>query len=68
MLPRTIKSTVNIKSGLALARPVRGGWHDGKLIIENISPKLTRGKRKIIDETFRDTAEFKETEEAKISE
>jgi hypothetical protein len=28
MLPRTIKTTVNIKGGLALARPARGGQKD----------------------------------------
>jgi hypothetical protein len=44
------------------------GKHDGKLVVENISPKLTRGKRKIIDETFKDTAEFKESEEAEFKE
>jgi hypothetical protein len=38
------------------------GRHDGKLVIENIKPKLTGGKRKIIDESFKDTAQFKETE------
>jgi hypothetical protein len=37
------------------------GKHDGKLVVENISPKVTKGKRKIIDETFKDTAEFKDT-------
>jgi hypothetical protein len=44
------------------------GKHDGKLVVENISPKLTRGKRKIIDETFKDTAEFKDTIEGEIKE
>ena len=44
------------------------GKHDGKLVIENISPKLTGGKRKLVDETFRDTARFKETKEADFSE
>jgi hypothetical protein len=44
------------------------GKHDGKLVIENISPKLTGGKRKIIDETFKDTAKFKDTEEGEIKE
>jgi len=29
---------------------------------------MTGGKRKIIDETFKDTAEFKESEDAKITE
>ena len=44
------------------------GKHDGKLVIENISPKLTGGKRKLVDETFRDTARFKETESADFTE
>jgi hypothetical protein len=44
------------------------GRHDGKLVIENIKPKLTGGKRKLIDQTFKDTAEFKETEEAELKE
>jgi len=47
---------------------VRGGKHDGRLVIENRKPKLTGGKRKIIDETFRDKAEFKETDDAEITE
>jgi len=41
---------------------------DGKLIIENIKPKLSGGKHKVIDETFKDTARFKETEEGEFSE
>jgi hypothetical protein len=44
------------------------GRHDGKLVIENISPKLTGGKRKLIDQSFKNTTEFKETEEAEIKE
>jgi hypothetical protein len=44
------------------------GKHDGKLVIENVTLKLTRGRRKIIDETFKDTAQFKETEEGEIKE
>ena len=44
------------------------GKHDGKLVIENVSPKLTRGKRKIIDETFKDTAQFKESIDGEITE
>jgi hypothetical protein len=38
------------------------------LVIENEKPKLTGGKHKFIDETFKDTAEFKETEEGKVTE
>ena len=44
------------------------GKHDGKLVIENIKPKLVGGKRKLVDETFRDTAQFKETESADFTE
>jgi hypothetical protein len=44
------------------------GRHDGKLVIENIKPKLTAGKRKIIDETFKDVAQFKETDEGELKE
>jgi hypothetical protein len=44
------------------------GKHDGKLVIENIKPKLTGGKRKVIDETFRDTAKFKDSIDGEITE
>jgi hypothetical protein len=44
------------------------GKHDGKLVIESVKPKLSGGKRKIIDETFRDTAKYKETDEADFKE
>jgi hypothetical protein len=44
------------------------GRKDGKVVIENISPKTSGGKRKVIDETFKDTAQFKETEEGEIRE
>ena len=44
------------------------GKHDGRLVIESVTPKLTRGKRKIIDEKFTDTASFKDTAEGTISE
>jgi hypothetical protein len=44
------------------------GKHDGKIVVENIKPKLTGGKHKVIDETFKDTAEFKDTIEGDIQE
>ena len=44
------------------------GRKDGEVIIKNIKPKTTGGKRKVIDETFKDSAEFKETEEGSITE
>jgi hypothetical protein len=36
---------------------------DGEVVIENISPKTTGGTRKVIDETFKKSAQFKETDE-----
>jgi len=44
------------------------GKHDGKLIIENVKPKLTGGKHKVIDETFRDPDKFKDDIEGEIEE
>jgi hypothetical protein len=44
------------------------GKHDGKLVIENIKPKLTGGKRKVLDETFKDSAKFKDDIEGDFEE
>jgi len=56
------------KQELRDAKSLIHGKHDGKIVIENIRPKLTGGKRKIVDETFRDTAKFKDDVEGEISE
>ena len=42
------------------------GKKDGEVIIKNIKPKTAGGKHEVIDETFRDTAAFKETEQGSI--
>jgi hypothetical protein len=44
------------------------GKKDGEVIIKNIKPKTTGGTHEVIDETFRDTAAFKETEQGNIKE
>jgi hypothetical protein len=44
------------------------GTKDGEVIIKNIRPKTTGGTYEVIDQTFRDTASFKESEEGSISE
>jgi hypothetical protein len=44
------------------------GTKDGEVIIKNIKPKTTGGTHEVIDETFRDTAKFKDTEEGEIRE
>jgi hypothetical protein len=56
------------KEALRDFKGLEHGKHDGKLIIENVRPKLTGGKRKIIDEKFSDAAQFKESENATIKE
>jgi len=44
------------------------GTKDGEVIIRNIRPKTSGGKREVIDETFRDKATFKETDEGSLKE
>ena len=44
------------------------GKHDGKIIIENFKPKLTGGVHKVIDETYKDTAKFKDDINGEIKE
>jgi hypothetical protein len=38
------------------------GKRDGKIVIENVKPKVSGGKHKVIDEKFTDEAQFKETD------
>jgi hypothetical protein len=56
------------KKALRDFKGLESGKHDGLLVIENEKPKLTGGKRKIIDESFKDTAEFKDIEQGEITE
>jgi len=56
------------KQQLRDAKSLIHGKHDGKIVIENIRPKLTGGSRKIVDETFRDTAKFKDSVDGEITE
>ena len=42
------------------------GKKDGKMILENVRPKMTGGKHEVIDETFNDSAQFRETESGDI--
>jgi len=56
------------KEALRDFKALQHGKHDGKLVIENINPKMTGGKRKIIDETFKDSAKFKDDVEGEVTE
>jgi hypothetical protein len=44
------------------------GRKDGEVIIRNVRPKTTGGSHKVIDETFRDSASFKESGEGSFKE
>jgi hypothetical protein len=44
------------------------GKHDGKIVVESLRPKMTGGKRKVIDETYKDTAQFKSSVNGEIAE
>jgi hypothetical protein len=44
------------------------GTKDGKIEIENYSPKVTGGSHRVKDETFKDKAAFKDTDEGEIKE
>jgi len=49
-------------------KALQHGKHDGILVIENRKPKLTGGKHKVIDETFKDNAKFKDLIDGDITE
>jgi hypothetical protein len=44
------------------------GKRDGKIIIENVKPKLTGGTRKVVDEHFTKTEQYKDTVQGEIKE
>ena len=56
------------KEELREFKGLQRGTHDGVLVIENEKPKLTGGKHKFMDESFKDTEQFKESEEGEIRE
>jgi len=56
------------KQQLRDAKALINGKRDGKIVIENINLKTSAGKYKVVDQKFTDSAEFKETEDAKFEE
>jgi len=56
------------KQALKDFKGLEHGKHDGKLVIENIKPKMTGGVHKVIDETFKDSAKFKDDIDGEIKE
>jgi len=56
------------KQALRDFKGLEHGKHDGKLVIENISPKMSGGVHKVVDEKFTDSAQFKDTIEGEVKE
>ena len=54
------------KQQLRDAKGLIRGTRDGKIVLENVKPKLTGGKHKVIDEQFSDSVRFREDEEGEI--
>ena len=48
-------------------RALLKGSKDGKILIENERPRMTKGKRVVVDETQRDRGAWKETEKGEIN-
>ena len=44
------------------------GTADGKIVVENVSPKVSKGVRKVVDEVSKSKAAIKETKEGEIKE
>jgi len=47
-------------------RAIASGKKNGIIMVENEKPKLTGGVHKVIDEEYKDSGQFKETEEGQI--
>jgi len=56
------------KEVLRDAKALLHGKREGKIVIENIKPKTSGGKRKVIDEKLTANEQFKETAEGEIDE
>jgi hypothetical protein len=54
------------KRTLQDAKAFISGKRSGKLVVENVKPKMSGGKHKVIDERFDDSKRVKETEEGEI--
>jgi hypothetical protein len=44
------------------------GTADGKIVVENETPKVTKGTRKVVDEVSKGRAAIKETKEGEVKE
>jgi hypothetical protein len=56
------------KQQLRDAKALINSKRDGKIIIENVNPKMIAGKHKIVDEKFADSAVLHETKDAEFKE
>jgi hypothetical protein len=65
---RKVSNKQNEKELERHAHALIHGTKDGVLKIENISPKVTGGVHRVVDETFKGKAGFKETDEGGVKE
>jgi hypothetical protein len=65
---KRISETPTGKEIIKDVKALERGTKDGKIVIENIKPKLTGGVRKVIDDVHKGKAEFKESEDGEIIE
>jgi hypothetical protein len=56
------------KALLRDAKAIAHGKKDGKIVIENISPHMTGGVHKVVDDVHKGKASFKESERGEIEE
>jgi hypothetical protein len=62
------KPMLTKKKLLRDGKAIASGKKDGKVVIENVSPKMTGGVHKVVDETFSDSEQYKETDQGEIKE
>jgi len=62
------EGTPTKKQQMRDAKAIINSKRDGKIVLENIKPKLSGGAHKVIDEQFKDTEQFKETAEGEFKE
>jgi len=64
--PKRAGAPLSEKEELRDAKAISRGKKDGKIIFENISPKLTGGVHKVIEEKFNDSESFSEKADGEI--
>jgi hypothetical protein len=65
----TSLASINKHTESEVEKDIRALLHfkrDGKVVVENIKPKVTGGVREVVDTQYAGSAQFKETVEGRI--